>query len=205
MATRTLAQLTDEFQERGYHYLPLLRQQLFINNALAELAESFSWPFLENVITSAPPVNMGSLAGANYSRSVMSVNISATEVSLPFVERVVLTKQGLNLDQTGTPECWYWQGAYLKVWPVSTANIDIEFTGAAQALVNPTDALSAPTMFFSLIIDGAVIKGLQNTDNYAEAQAALQVYDRQLQALIGAYATRQTAPKFILEVRGSDG
>jgi hypothetical protein len=198
MASRTLLQLTDELAARGYDYLPTSRRRQFVNDALAELSESFPWPFLEGSYTGIVPVNMGTVAGVNYARSVQSVNDVTSGKSLPFIERTVLAKQGVNFGLTGTPDVWYWQGTQLRTYPATTGNVVVEFLGATKELTADTDTLEAPMQFHALIIDGAVIRALQDDDNYTEVQAARLDWDRRYGQLVASYAGRQVEPRFIM-------
>lgn len=198
MAQRTLLQLTDELANRGYDYLSTPRRRQFVNDSLAELSDAFPWPFFEGSYTGVPPVNMGTLAGINYSRSIQSVNDATTGQPLPFIERTVLSKMGVNFAETGTPSFWYWQGSQIKTYPATTGSVYIEFIGATKELTSDADVIEAPMQFLALVVDGAVIRGLQDDDNYAEIQPARADWDRRFGQLVTAYSARQIEPRFII-------
>lgn len=188
MAT-TLLQLRTELYARGYDYLSPARANWFINAAYSELAATHPWYWLEATTTQAAPVNLSDVG------RIVSVNDSADNRHLAYVDRSQLVGDGLDLTTAGTASSWYWDGNTVNVYPTTGNTVTIHYIKAPSLLVSDSDTIDLPEQYRDVVIDGAVIRALKDSDNYAEVAALRQEWDRQVQTLY--MMQRQYEPRFI--------
>lgn len=170
----TFLELQTEMLARGFDYLNdsggpgTTRYKRWINDAYHELCEEADWPFLEADSSGASPLTIADM------RSVMTVIDTVSGLELPFIDRRELADLYGVLTTTGTPRYYYIDsGSIIRTYPVGG-------TLSVRYLKFPTD-LSAdgntpvvPARYHSLIVDGAVRRGLMDRDNPEEAQAVEQ-------------------------------
>jgi hypothetical protein len=121
--------------------------------------------------------------------------VSSTSLNkLDYVDRRTLTDTDRDLTVTGTPDRWFLEGDVLNVYPASASEaLSVRYVASAAELASDSDTPLVPTRFQDLIVDGAVIRGLKDSDNY-EAVSALRVeYDRQVQLMANSLLNRDLA------------
>jgi hypothetical protein len=170
-------ELTAALREEGFEYLSTTKALRYINDAyLLDICEEEDWPFLEATAEGAAPLEISDL------RAVESVIDSTQEVELrPLDRRHIVADVDTNLTTVGTPAYYYLtEGKTVNVYPISTTDtlkvrywkVPTELSGTASPLL--------PTRFHSLIVDGAVARAYENSDDHELRQVKEEVFQARL-------------------------
>lgn len=204
--SQTFAELQTEFYARGYDYLAQdqagqTRAKRWLNEAYLELCELADWPFLEGDITGAAPLTITDL------RQVLSVTDATNKAQLWGADRRTLLDNYSDLTLTGTPTQFYLEGSILKVYPASTTvTLSVRYLGIPVALSGATDKPVVPNQYQYLIIDGAVLRAMKDSDNFSGAKALQEHYDMGVGRMAQTYLARNLHnPDYIVSVPGFYG
>lgn len=163
-----LEALRTEFQARGFGYLSSSRSNAYLNSAyLLDICEVEDWPFLEASTSGEAPLTVSDL------RSVESVIDTTQLTKLKPIDRRQLTDlYDVDLTTAGSPAFYYLSGeTVVSVYPTATDTISVRYW-KAPAELSGTDTPVIPTRFHSLIIDFAVARAYEDSDDYELAQNA---------------------------------
>lgn len=190
----TFEELQTEFYARGYDYLNentagRTRAKRWLNQAYLELCEVYDWPFLETEIISDSPLVLDDL------RHVLSVTTSDNR-SLDYIDRRTLAKYQTVSDEGGTPCHWYLVGDTLYTNP-GTTEVNVHYIRVPQELVIDEQPLVVPCRYLDIVIDGAVIRALKDSDNWDAVGAARIEWDRQVGAMANLLV-RSSEPDYIV-------
>jgi len=173
--------LITELKARGFDYLPASRCANYLNDAyLVDICEQEDWPFLQALETGIAPLSILDL------RSVRWVIDATNEVKLaPLDPREITDNYGANIAEAGTPSFWYMQSAEtLATFPTSTTiTLQVAYWRAPSLLEGASDEPVLPTRFHSLVIDGAVARAYEDSDDYELAQNARENFEARLQRM----------------------
>lgn len=185
----TFLELQTEFLARGYDYLGestagQTRAKRWLNIAYLQICEAFPWPFLETEQTGLAPFDLPSM------RAILSVVDSVDQRKLDYIEYRELTDRTTDLSITGTP-CHYWLDQNtLNTYPVGTQQVTVRYLAVPDELVGDDDETLVPRRFADLIVDGAVIRGLKDSDNYTEVAALQALYQADLMSMAASLMVR---------------
>jgi hypothetical protein len=158
-------------------YLP--RGKRWINQSYLGLCEIYPWPFLEKTATGSAPVEIPD------ARAVLSVN-AEDATGLVYLDRRTLIDKVSDLDLPGSP-AWYYLEGYdpltVNAYPAGPVTLDVRYLFVPPVLVNPQDRPIFPERFQELIVDGAVLKGYRDLDNWEAYQGMRGEHDRELQEM----------------------
>lgn len=136
------------------------------------------WPFLETSVTGAAPITLPEFETVEY-----VIDKTQERKLLPLDERL-LTDENPILTETGMPSFYFLnENKTLSVFPANTTNTLLvnyyktppRLTGSATPLV--------PERFHSLIIDGAVARAYEDSDDYELAENANTKFQMRLQKM----------------------
>jgi hypothetical protein len=142
------------------------------------------WPFCEGDISGVAPLTITDL------RKVLSVTTDS-DCWLTYVGRGTLINQFGTLDTTGIPQWFYLEGSILKTYPVDTSvNLSVHYLGIPDDLSADSDKPVVPNAYQHLIIDGAVIRGYKDSDNFEGLNALRADWQSGVQRLMDSYLSR---------------
>lgn len=171
-----LEDLRTELLARGFDYLSSSRAENYLNDAyLVDICEEEDWPFLEDVKEGPAPLEIADLRAIEYVTNATQV----TKLD-PLLRSRITDDWNPDLTQVGTPSLYYvTKGTTVNVFPVSTDEIAVRYWKVPTRLSgNATPLL--PERFHSLIVDGAVARAYEDSDDYELAQAAKDRFDARL-------------------------
>jgi hypothetical protein len=173
-----LPELTTAFLARGFDYMSTGEAELLINDAyLVDIATVENWPFLEAQRETTAPVTIENL-------ETIELVVDMTQgVKLHPLDLRNLTDDYPLRQETGTPSFYYVAEGVMNVYPVNTTDtLLVRYRAAPTALTgNATPII--PTRFHSLIIDGAVARAYEGSDDYELAQSAATTFQSRLQRM----------------------
>jgi hypothetical protein len=177
MAGASLSDLLTEFYGRGYDDLQQdavgqARATRWINQADGELTLEEPWPFRLSTASGAAPLTIADLD------EVLSVTLDEDRTEL--VEMTERELTGYDLEATGTAVYFYRDDLTVRVWPVSTATVDVRYYRLPVELVAPADTSMIPEQYMNAIVDRAVMAAGANRDNPAVVELADRMYQRTL-------------------------
>lgn len=164
-----LEALRTEFLARGFDYLSSTRADNYLNDAyLLDICEEEDWPFLEATEEGTAPLTIADLRTVEY-----VVNTTQTTKLTPMKEARLTDEFSPDLTTPGTPNLYYiTAGTTVNVYPVSTTDeISVRYWKVPTRLSGTSTPL-LPERFHSLIVDGAVARAYEDSDDYELAQAA---------------------------------
>lgn len=165
----TLATLRTEFQARGFDFDSAARVDAWINRAYMELAEEEEWPWLYTTTSGAAPLAVSDV------RMIESVIDTTTGVKLVPLDRRHLTDISNDLAITGSPTFYYFSAeSTIDVYPAATDTLAVRYWKVPAELSADGDTPLLPSRFHQLLVDGALVFGYYDTDNF---EAALQCRD----------------------------
>lgn len=176
-----LAELVAEYKGRGFDYHTTAKAEGYINDAyLVDICEEEDWPFLEALhAEEAAPLSIANL------RTVEQVIDTTQALKLkPLDPRHITDDYDTDLSTVGSPEFYYLtNGPTLNVYPTSTTSlISVKYWKAPEPLTGIETPL-LPTRFHSLIVDGAVARAYEDSDDYELAENAEAKFQRRLQRM----------------------
>lgn len=169
--------LTTEFAARGFDYLSTSRRLIYINDAyLIDVCETENWPFLRASAEGTAPLTISDL------RSVEAVVDSTQATKLrPLDQREITDSYDTNLTTTGSPTLYYQTGeTTLGVYPSNTSDTLLVTYWKAPAALSGSETPILPARFHSLIVDYAVARAYEDSDDYELAQNARENADGRL-------------------------
>lgn len=154
---------------RGFDYLNdggtgLARVKRWINDAYHEICQTADWPFLETTTSSSAPVTLTDL------RKVLTVHDATNRQPLrPTTRKWIIATFGENASTSGYPRFYYVENQVVRAYPVS-GTITVYYLKFPTDLSANGDTPVVPTRFHDLIVDGAVKRAYEDSDNFQEAQ-----------------------------------
>lgn len=183
-----LAEIVTEFQSRGFDYLSTTRAENYANDAyLIDICEQEDWPFLDATTSGAAPLTISDL------RTLESVIDSTQAVKLKPLDRRHLTDDwNTDLSTPGTPTFYYLtSGSIVNVFPANTTDtLAVRYWKVPERLTSGDTPL-LPSRFHSLIVDAAVARAYEDSDDYELAQNAWANFQNRLQAMRDALLEQQ--------------
>jgi len=180
-------ELVTEFLGRGFDYLSNTKALGYLNDSyLVDICGDQDWSFLEDTITGVAPLTLPEFETVEY------VIDTTEERKLLPLDRRLLTDKYPTLAETGTPSFYYLtEGDVLNVFPTNTIDsLLVRYWKTPAALTGSSTPL-LPERFHSLIIDGAIARAYEDSDDYELAENAETKFQRRLQkmreALLGPY------------------
>lgn len=188
--SQTFLELQTEFYARGYDYLAQdlagqTRAKRWLNESYLELCELADWPFLEADITGTAPLTITDL------RQILSVRDSTNKTQLWGDDRRTMLDRFEDLTITGTPTQFYLEASILKVYPANTsASLQVRYVAIPTALSVDADKPVIPNQYQYLIIDGAVIRAMKDSDNFNGVAVLRAEYDVGVGRMMQTYLNR---------------
>ena len=170
-----LEEIRTEVQGRGYHYLPTPRIDLWIKQSYEWVCSLYPWPFLEATTTGVAPLNVPDLSQILY--------VSGPDVGLEGADLRDILDADPALTETGQPTNWYLDGNTIKIWPAKEGTtIAVRYIRSPPAL-GDSDSPLLPSAYHEILVDGTVMRGLKDNDEYDTAQALQAVIDLQVEGM----------------------
>jgi hypothetical protein len=169
-------ELISELKARGFDYLPTSRCSHYLNDAyLLDICETEDWPFLIASGEGKVPLDIADL------RSVSIVAADGVKIE-PLDPRQITDSLGADLSGEGTPGYWYMANATtILTAPLSaTANLVVTYLKAPPPLEAEGDEPLLPARYHTLIVDGAVARAYEDSDDYELAQNARENFEARL-------------------------
>jgi hypothetical protein len=174
-----LEALRTEFLARGFDYLSSTRADGYLNDAyLLDICEEEDWPFLEATATGAAPLTLSDLRAIEY-----VTDLTQPRKLDPLKRARIADDWSTDLTQTGSPSLYYvTKGTTVNVFPVAADEIEVLYWKVPTALTGTANPL-LPDRFHSLIVDGAVARAYEDSDDYELAQAASSRFEARLERM----------------------
>ena len=170
----TFKELIEESSRRGLTYMldggtKEARLKRWINDAYREVSDEAAWPFREVTKEGKAPLTIEDAS------HVLSFIDATNKEDLRGVDRRTLLAADPALTATGFAEYWYREGSStFKVYPADTSStFSVIYLKSPKELKEATDTPIFPTNYHEIIIDGTVIRGLKDQNNW-EAMAQLR-------------------------------
>lgn len=180
-------ELVSEFLARGFDYLSNGKALGYLNDAyLVDICGDQDWSFLEATVTGAAPLTIPEIETIEY-----IIDTTQERKLLP-LDRRLLTDENPTLVETGTPIFYYLtEGKVVNVFPVNTTDSLLVKYWRTPARLSGSATPLIPERFHSLIIDGAVARAYEDSDDYELAANAETNFQKRLQkmreALLGPF------------------
>lgn len=197
------AELKTEFYARGADYLSedgadVTRAERWLNQAYREICNLHAWSFLQAEATGVPPLSIPTL------RRVRFVRLTTQPwYPLAYTTEEEAVSEGLDLTATGTPGYYYVKGGFVYTAPLTSESITVSYLQRIQPLTG-TDVPIFDEEYHNLIVDRAMIKAYQDSDNYEAAAALREDWNSSIQAMVEDYLV-ETRDLFFIEVEAFDG
>lgn len=176
----TLAELRTALQARGFNHLSTTEQERFLNWAYTvDICEAENWPFLSTSTTGTAPVTISDL------RTIESVrNTTQKQRIVPLIRSQVIDYD-TDLTTSGTAFSYYLSdGTTLATYPANTTDtLSVTYWKVPETLSADGDTPILPSRFHPLIVDGAVRRAYETSDEWDAAEAARQVFEGRLQQM----------------------
>lgn len=195
-ATTTFEALLTEFYARGFDYLNQddsgrLRAQRWINQSYLALCEEEDWPFLRATAYGTAPMEISDLS------EVKEVMDLTTDLQLMQFRELELTRA--QREDEGEPCHYYVDDLTVGISPPNPEHdLAVRYRRTPEPLEEEGHVCLIPNRFVDMVIDGAAIKGLKDSDNWESVIAAQQAYDHQLAGMRKALLHRQPIQRFII-------
>lgn len=192
----TFTQLQTEFFARGFEYLNdagagLTRAKNWINQSYLGLCTRADFPFLFADATGTAPLTITDV------RVVLSVYDATQKNPLVAIDRATLISTYKDLTLTGTPLYWYRNSqTQVSVYPANTGStLNVRYVKRPALLSAGSDAVIVPDEWADLIVDGAVLKGKKDDDDYDNY---VQQYEADVDRMRQAELDDNAAPDYVL-------
>lgn len=175
-----LETLRAEFQARGFnHVTPPSRLDGYLNSSyLVDICEEEDWPFLEASKEGTAPLEISDLRAIEY-----VTNVTHPGKLDPLLRARITDDWNPDLTQTGTPSLYYvTEGKKVNVFPVATDKIAVRYWKVPEELTGSAEPL-VPTRYHPLIVDGAVARAYEDSDDFELAQAASTRFEARLEKM----------------------
>lgn len=172
-------ELTAEFLGRGFDYLTNSKALGYLNDSyLVDICGDQDWSFLEGTATGTAPLTLPEFETVEY-----AIDTTTERKILP-LDRRLLTDEYPTLAEVGTPLFYYLtEGKVLNVYPTNTTDSLLVKYWKTPARLSGTATPLMPERFHSLIIDGAVARAYQDSDDYELSQNAYESFQQRLQKM----------------------
>jgi hypothetical protein len=194
----TFKEIREEVQDRGYQYVTTARVDKWVRQAYIWVCSQQPWPFLEAEETGASPLTIADLS------QVLYVTDTDNNVALHGLDLRDIRDKDPGLTSTGNPVNWYLKNNEVNVWPASAGNIWVRYIQKPAVLAENAEPL-VPEEYQEVIVDGAVLRGLKDNDEYDTAAALQTVIDGQVGIMVDALLSRNYMnPQNIVQSGGAD-
>jgi len=175
----TFEQMVIEMKARGFTHMGARCEQYLNDAYLLDICEEEDWPFLEATKSGTTPLEITDLRTIEY-----VVDDTQVEKLHPLVQARITDDWNPDLTEVGTPELYYvTEGKKVNVFPTSTTDeITVTYWKVPTELSGTEEPL-LPTRYHSLIVDGAVARAYENSDDYELANVAKGRFDSRLNAM----------------------
>lgn len=173
------AELVTRFTAQGFDYLQTSEAENYLNDAyLVDICGAADWPFLEATITGTAPLSIPELGAVIY------VVDSTQGTKLTPRDPRGLSDIEPSLTNSGTPRHYYVTGSgTLNVYPLSTSEeLQVRYLQIPPRLTG-TAVPVFPERFHSIIVDGAVARAYENSDDFELSQSAEAKFNGRLQKM----------------------
>lgn len=176
----TLAEMRAEILARGFDYLTTARANLMLNQAYQELAEIENWGFLETSTSGAAPLTISDL------RTVLSVTDSTqNNRKVTYADRRDLVDSYGDLTTTGAARHYFVDNGVVRTYPVG-GTLTVRYVKVPADLTLDADVPLFPARWHYLIVEGAVRRAYQDSDQFEAAEASRQEWGFQLDIMRGS-------------------
>lgn len=175
------SELVAALQSRGFDYLSTSECEGYVNDAYRlDICEAADWEFLSTTATGTSPLEVTDL------RSIEYVINSTQERKMKSRDRRFITDFNPDLSAKGNSVYYYVTGGNtINLYPSSEDTMSVRYYKVAPKLTG-TDTPLLPERFHTLIVDGAVARAYENSDDYELAQAARNNFLTRLQVAMEA-------------------
>lgn len=183
----TWAQLVIEMKARGFTHMGSRVEQYLQDAYLIDICEEEDWPFLDATKEGTAPLEISDLRTVRF-----VLNITQNTKLTPLLEDRITDDLDPDLSTPGTGFLYYLSSEdTLSVYPANTTDtlrvhywkVPEELSGVAEPLM--------PKRWHSLIIDGAVARAYQNSDDWELSVAARNTFNDRLQAMKDSLLNQQ--------------
>lgn len=189
-----LTTLRAEFLARGFQHLDAAgvttRQDQYLNAGRADLDRMFLWPWREKVATGAGT----GVAISDLGPIELVQNTSLSSSPIARADQQSLTDTYGDLTISGTPIAYYvaWASGTptVKTYPSSTNTISVQYFKVTPDLTAGSDTPASPAEAHMTIVDLAVRRAYNDSDNFFSASMIQSEIDRAVQALLVQYPPR---------------
>lgn len=172
-------QLVIEMKARGFSNLGSRCEQYLQDGYLLDICEQEDWPFLEATAKGAAPLEIADLRTVEY---VLDTS-NADQKLRPLLQARITDDWSPDLTETGTPQLYYiTKGNTVNVFPLEAHTLQVNYWKVPKELSGEEEPLM-PKRWHSLIIDGAVARAYENSDDYELANASKARFDSRLEAM----------------------
>jgi hypothetical protein len=182
-----LADLREEFLDRGFRFLSTGRANRYINLGYLELCDEYDWPFLEQTSSGTMPRTIADLG------KVESVVNTTDELKIQPLDRRIVSEMDPALDDVGTAEFYYISsGNVVNVYPANTSDtFRVRYWEVPDELTSDSSTPVVPSRWRYLIVENAARRAYQDSDNRELSQMCAEEYQRGLIKMIEMYAVQQ--------------
>lgn len=183
-----LSELVIEFKARGFDYLVTSRCENYINDSyVLDICEQDDWPFLEASTESKAPLEIANLSAVRY-----VIDVTQEVKLVPLKQDRITDDYGVNLALAGNPVNYYLEaGDTVRVYPTSTSDTILVAYWKTAPRLTGTETPLLPTRYHSLIVDGAVARAYEDSDDYELANASKDRFNMRLQSMRDALTDLQ--------------
>jgi hypothetical protein len=189
----TLASLKAAVQARGYGTDTTTVQTTLAQAAVRRATAARRWSFRNTTLATAVALGADEPTVQPTMAHVESVAIvlDGDRVPLPYIAPEGLREA--DESETGTPECWTWDGAEVKLWPAADTAYDLHIYGVATVTVPDDDAdvIAWPDDYMDVLVELIVADLAARQRDWSARGDAIAQYDRRLADMTGEYAIRQ--------------
>lgn len=196
------SELKVEFYARGTDNLSedgpgVVRAERWLNQAYREICNLHPWPFLHATTSGTG----GEVSIPDVRRIIYVTDVEGNYLQPTTIEQLVNSDGVTNLSTTGTPDYWYLDNTILKTFPVGDS-INVRYIKRVGPLTG-TDVPLFDEEYHTLIVDRAMIKAYQDSDNFEAAAALREEFNSEVQAMVEDYQV-YTADLFFIDPYGTD-
>lgn len=204
MANPTLSvfaqQIMEEMGEATSDASLLTQYERWVQDALDELSSAgdFAWPFLRQKSTFAT-----SASTANYSldanvAEVTAMRIPATEQSIEYFPVERLIREGIDLEQEGTPRFWFYASfdssadkQTIQLWPIPSGVLTVEYHYQVQLSgLASGDKIPLPREVLHVLKYRTKALAYENEDAFEAADRELLQARQRLERLVSRYTNQ---------------
>jgi hypothetical protein len=172
-------ELISAFLARGFDYMSNAEADQVVNDAyLVDICEEEDWPFKEGTATGPAPLALSEFGSLEY------VIDTTEEKKLSPLNRGNLTDSFPTLSEAGNPSFYYLtEGKVLNVYPANTTDSLLVRYWKTPAKLTGSATPILPERWHSLIVDAAVSRAYEGSDDYELAQNAATTFQSRLQKM----------------------